>query len=107
MKRHRSKERSKIDYTNFLADKPFINEFPRHIVEIHHASGTRKTYFVNNHLIHVHVANTNRNEGQLTKAINSYFNANDEALEANIFRLENPNNKVLVDTLRNTTAITK
>lgn len=101
MRKYSSKGVRNIDYTNFLADKPFINEFPRHIVEMHHANGVRKTFFVNNHLIHVHTADTNHNEDQLTKAINSYFNANEEAVQAKIFRFENPNNKVLVDTLVN------
>lgn len=101
MRRYKSKEVPNIAYSDYLADKPFINEFPRHIVEMRHKDGTRKTFFVNNRLIHAHIDNTNHKEGQLTQAINSYFNAHGKAVEAKIYRFENPNNKVLVDTLVN------
>ncbi|MDZ7660068.1 hypothetical protein [Fodinibius sp.] len=88
-----------MDYSDFLSNEPFLDEFPRQIVVIKSKDGSENVLHLNNQrLTGLNLEDAN---SQIRKIINSYFESNDETVKAKIFTLKNGDEKQLVGTIFN------
>ena len=88
-----------MNYKDYLAEVPFLDEFPRQIVVMQNSDGSGKILHVNNQLISAPYFNGEK--GQLYQAIMHYFENNDHVIEATIFNLENEHKKEVIGTIKN------